>query len=113
MKGFTVSLNYFSIEVFTVASSSSAVLVILGGERVASVWDNLVLLLISDFLHFSFAFLEAIELISLIFTLADIFTVLTGLEMFSSPDMPVRSSSLQGSLTCFGVTVRSSGLKLY
>ena len=33
--------------------------------------------------------------------------------MFSIPDMPVGSYLLQGSLTCFYVTVRSSGLKSY
>ena len=71
------------------------------------------MLLRADFLPFFFAWLEATETISRIFTFAEIFAVLKGLEMFSSPAMPMRSSSLQGSLTFFGVTVSSSGLKLY
>ena len=41
------------------------------------------------------------------------FTVLKGLEMFSSTVMSVRSTLLLGSLMCYGVTVRSSVLKLY
>ena len=41
------------------------------------------------------------------------FTVLKGLEMFSSTVMSVRSTLLLGSLMYYGVTVRSSVLKLY
>ena len=41
------------------------------------------------------------------------FTVLKGLGMFSSPDMPVIYSSLLLILTYFGVTVGYSVLKLY
>ena len=47
------------------------------------------------------------------FIFSEIFTVLKGLDMFSSPDMPVRSYLLLGSLACFGVTLRFSVLKLY
>ena len=46
-------------------------------------------------------------------TFAYMFTVLKGLWIFSSSAMPVRYSSFLESLTCFGVTVRSSGLKSY
>ena len=52
-------------------------------------------------------------MISLMFICADMFTVLKRLEMFSSPDIPLISSLLQGSLKCFGVTVRSSVLNSY
>ena len=41
------------------------------------------------------------------------FNVLKGLEMFSSPYMPVRYSLLLVILTCFGVTVGSYVLKSY
>ena len=51
---FTVSLSFFLIEVLTVRSSSSAVSVILVGEEVASVWENLGWLFIPDFLPFLF-----------------------------------------------------------
>ena len=47
------------------------------------------------------------------FTLYEMFTVLKGLEMFSSTVMSVRSTLLLGSLMYYGVTVRSSVLKLY
>ena len=57
--------------------------------------------------------LEATEPISLMFMFSEMFTVLKGLGMFSSPDMPVRSSSLLLILACFGVTVGYSILKLY
>ena len=113
LKDFTVSLN-FSIAVFTVASYSSAVLVMLGGGgEVALGWENLGWLLRPDFINFFFACLEATEPISRIFTFVEIFTILKGLEMFSSPDMTVRSYLLQVSLSCFGMTVRSSRLKSY
>ena len=67
----------------------------------------------SDFLPFFFVCIEATEPISRISTLAEIFTVLKGLEMFSSPAITVRFLSLHGSLTFFGVTVIYSGLKSY
>ena len=67
----------------------------------------------ADFTLFFFSYLEVTETISLMFIFADMFTVLKELEIFSSPDMPVRSYSLHSSLTCFGVTVRSSILKSY
>ena len=82
----------FFIAVFTVASSSSAVSVILRGDIVASVWDDLGWLLRADLLHFFFACLEATKTISWIFTFAEIFTILKGLEMFYGTAMPVRSS---------------------
>ena len=50
---------------------------------------------------FFFAWLEATETISLMFTLRYMFTVLKGLEMFSSPAKPVRYSSLLGSMAFF------------
>ena len=51
------------------------------------------------------------EPISLMFTFEEMFTVLKGLEMFSSTTMCVRYYLLLGSLACFGVTVISSMLK--
>ena len=60
---------------------------------------------------FFFAFLEVTEPISLMFTFEEMFTVLKGLEMFSSTTMRVRYYLLLGSLACFGVTVISSMLK--
>ena len=79
----------------------------------ASDWENLGWFLRSYSPTFFFSCLETTEPISLVFTFAEMFTILKGLEMFSNPAIPVRSSLLQGSLTCFGVTVRSSVLKLY
>ena len=61
--------------------------------------------------YFFFACLEATNPISLIFTFAEMFTVLKGLDMFYGPAMHVRYYSLQGSLKHFVITVRSSVLK--
>ena len=47
------------------------------------------------------------------FIFSDIYTFLKGLDIFSSPTMHVRYSSLLVSMTFFGVTVRFSVLKLY
>ena len=91
---FTVSLSCFLIEVSTVIFSFSVVSVILGGEAVTLDWKLLGWLIRAGFLPFLFACLEATETISLMFTFADMFTILKGLEMFSSPAMPVRYSSL-------------------
>ena len=113
LNAFAASLRRFFIAVLTVALSSSAILVISGGVEVASDWGNLGFLLRADFLPFFFACLEATDPISWMCTFADMFNVLKGLEMFYSTAMPVRYYSLHGSLTCFGVTVRSSRLKLY
>ena len=74
---------------------------------------NLGWLLGSDFLLFFFACLEATKPISLMFTFAEIFTILMGLYMFSSPYIPVRFSLLRRSITCFGVNVMYYVLKLY
>ena len=62
---------------------------------------------------FFFACLEATELISMMFTFAEVFTVLKMLEIFSSPAIPARSSLLLISMACFDITVRSSVLKSY
>ena len=62
---------------------------------------------------FLFACLEATEPISLVFIFSEMFTVLKGLEMFSSLAMPERSSLLLGIMTFFGVTVIFSVLKSY
>ena len=113
MNACTVYLSCFLIEFLTVGSASDAVLVALGGEEMASDWENLKWLLRADFLPFLFAFLEAIKTISLMFIIEEMFTILKGLGVFSSPDMPVRYYLLHGSLTCFGVTVSSSVLKSY
>ena len=62
---------------------------------------------------FLFACLEATEPISLMFIFSDIYTFLKGLDIFSSPTMHVRYSSLLVSMTFFGVTVRFSVYKSY
>ena len=76
-------------------------------------WDNLGLLLSVDFLPFFFVCLGATYLISLMFMLAEMFTILKGLEILSSPTVPVKSYLLLGRLMCFGVTVRSYVLNSY
>ena len=79
----------------------------------ASGWNNLGWWLREDFPLSLFACLEAKDPISLMFTFGEMFTVLKGSEIFSSPDIPARYSSFLGSLTCFGVMVRYSVLKSY
>ena len=78
-----------------------------------SQWDNLGQLISADFPPFFFVYLGATYLISLMFMLTDMFTILKGLEILSSPTVPVKSYLLLGRLMCFGVTVRSYVLNSY
>ena len=84
-----------------------------GRGRVGVALGDFGRMLCADFLPFFFAFLEATDPISLIFVLAAMFTIFKLLEIFSSPDIILRYSSLLGGLICLGVTVSSFVLKSY
>ena len=67
----------------------------------------------ANFLPILFDFLEAIDPIFLIFVLSGMFIILKGLEIVSSPAMPLNSYPLLGIFTCLGVTAISFVLELY
>ena len=67
----------------------------------------------ANFLTLLLACLEAMEPISLILVLSEMFTVLKEFDMFSSPVMNLKYYLLLGSLTCLGVTEISFVLKSY
>ena len=87
--------------------------VVLGEEGLGSLWENSGWFISANLIYFFFACLEAIYPIYLIFVVAAMFTILKRLEIFSSPDMSLQSSSLLVTLTCLGVTVICFVLKSY
>ena len=70
-------------------------------------------MLSSDFLPFFISCLGDMELISLIFVLTEMFTVLKGYYMVSSPAMIYQCYLFLGVSMCLGETDISLVLKLY
>ena len=97
----------------TMASSSSLEPLLLRGCGVGSLCVTFGLMLNSDFITLFFAYLEAIDPISLVVVSSVLFTILTGLDIVSRHDIPLQSSSFFISLTCLGVTESSLVLNLY
>ena len=82
-------------------------------EGLGLFWDNSGWIISSYFIPFFFVCIEDIDLIYLVFVKAAMLTILKGLEKIFIPDMPLKSYSLLGSLTCLGVTTSSFVLKSY
>ena len=71
-------------------SSTDLVLLELEERFWGYIWDNFGFMVSTYFLPLFFTYLEAMDLISLMFFSSAIFATLKGLEMVSSPDMPVQ-----------------------